>query len=106
MKTILTISLLSVLTFANNVQNEPLLTKYIMGKPYMKYIKMEEIVAKEWGINLKQKFGGCVISNKEKQNKISIEKQNTQSKKYYNNKFGNNWEKRFNLEVKERTNKK
>lgn len=79
--------------------NAPLLTKYILGKPDIRYFNAEKKVAKKWGINLKHIFAGCVITPERTQEREQVEANNKKANKYYEEKLGKSWEERFQKAV-------
>jgi len=96
-------------TTVNNLSSEnepyPLLTKYIVGKPYMAYFDAEKIVALRWGINLKHIFAGSTSRKEIDSKRLEIESSNVEAYRFYNKKFGEGWQVRFKKEVEAQKNK-
>ena len=107
MKIYLQLILLSfVILFAkvdiNSSKSKPLIVRYIIGKPAIRQIEMSQKVAKEWGINIKYMFGSCSYTKKDKAIIKKYEKGNAKAIKFYNKKFGKDWQKRLHKEVMRR----
>ena len=103
------ILLFSVIIFAkddiNSSKNKPLIVHYIIGKPAIMHLKMSKKVAKEWGINLKYILGGCIHTKRDEVIIKKYEKSNIKAIEFYNKKFGKDWQKRLQEEVKHRLRK-
>jgi len=94
--------MLTALSFAGDTSNEPLLIRYIIGKPNMAYFDMEAKVAKEIGVNLEHRFAGCRVDENIEEEKERIKKYNKDVKIYYAKKLGKDWEESMKKIVKER----
>jgi len=96
-------------TTVNNLSSEtkpyPLLTKYIVGKPYMAYFDAEKIVALQWGINLKHIFAGSQNRKEINSKRLEVESSNVEAYRFYDKKFGEGWQVKFKKEVEAQKNK-
>ena len=79
--------------------SSPLLTRYIVGKPYMPYFDAERAVALRWGINLKHIFAGSKNREEIEQGRLDVQTSNVEANYFYDKKFGEGWEVRFKEEV-------
>ncbi len=81
------------------LKNPPIVI-FTIGKPYLPYFKAQKETAKQWGINLKQIFAGCAMSQENKKLEERFDKQNIRAIKIYEKRFGKDWWKRFNDEIR------
>jgi len=79
--------------------SSPLLTRYIVGKPYMPYFNAEKAVALRWGINLKHIFAGSKSRIEIEKGRLDVESSNSEAYQFYDKKFGKGWQSRFKEEV-------
>jgi len=112
-KSLLIIALLSGCNFdqssmsstSSEKESSPLLTKYIVGKPYMAYFDAEKVVALRWGINLKHIFAGSKSRKEIESKRSEVEASNIEAYRFYDKKFGVGWQLKFNKEVEAQKNR-
>jgi len=89
----------------SSVDSSPLLTKYIIGKPNMAYFDAEKDVALRWGINLKHIFAGSQNREEIDTKNLEIKDSNVEANRFYDEKFGKDWQIKFKEEVEKEINK-
>lgn len=82
-----------------NLKAQDVWVDCVMGKPYMAHFDAMKAVAKEWGINYKVEFMGCVLSKKMMAVEKKQDKLNAQYFEKLAARFGEDWQKRFKLAV-------
>lgn len=77
---------------------------YIPGRPDMNYLNTQKAVAQKWGVKVDYLFGDCVGTMDEKGK--AYEADNQIIFDYFSEKFGNDWEAKFEEEVQIQLQKK
>lgn len=78
---------------------------YIIGKPMPGYVEAKKLTAKQWGLNYKALFAGCVFTDEMRQKQQSLKKSNTRYFKKIAKKWGADWQQKFNLDVRKEMNR-
>lgn len=79
---------------------------YIIGRPMAGYFDAKKETAQAWGIRYQAVLGGCVISDKMDKEAAECKANNERYFKQLEAKFGKDWKKEFDLDVKKAINLK
>jgi hypothetical protein len=89
----------------HSLKSQNMWKDYIIGKPMQGYAEAKKSTADSWGLNYKAIFAGCVISEETQKTSEECEKNNTEYFKSLEYKFGKDWIKAFNLDVRKEMNR-
>jgi hypothetical protein len=103
MKTILLFIFAICATTSGRSQN--MWNDYIIGKPMQGYAEAKKATADSWGLNYKAIFAGCIISEETRKTQEECEQNNTEYFRSLEYKFGKDWLKAFNLDVRKEMNR-
>ncbi len=73
----------------------------VIGKPFMPHFEAKAKIAKKWGINYEPLFLGCVVDDELLAEREAREKSNEAYFAKLEAKFGKDWRKKFDAEVKQ-----